>query len=117
MPHKLINRNSDLKRLWDEGYVLEIVGGTHLFVHEVPYVNEKGEVSRGTLVTSLNLQGDITISPVVDHVMYFAGDYPFDNNGVKLEKLVNSSSDSVIVEGRVVNYSFSHKPSTGYANY
>lgn len=117
MPHKLISRNPDLKKLWNEGYVLEIVGNTHLFVHEVPYVNDKGKVSRGTLVTSLDLQGDATTSPVPDHVIHFMGGYPFDDKGVKLEKLVNASSDSIIVENRIVNHSFSHKPSTGYVDY
>lgn len=50
----LINHSPDLKQLWDEGYVLEI-RGAFLLVHEIPYVNSKREIKKGTLVSTLNL--------------------------------------------------------------
>jgi len=46
MSHQLINHSSDLKRLRDEGYDIEIKSG-HLLVKDVPYVNSNKEVKRG----------------------------------------------------------------------
>src|SRR5690348_7350995 len=71
---QLISRSPDLKRLRDEGYNLEIRAG-HLLVKDVPYVNFKKEVQRGTLVSKLVLAGDMTTRPD-DHVAHFMGDHP-----------------------------------------
>ena len=46
------NLNSDLKRLREEGYYVQIVGG-FLVMREVPYVNAQLEVKTGTLISSL----------------------------------------------------------------
>lgn len=49
MSNKLINRSTDLKRLRDEGYEIEVRGG-HLIVHHIPYVNSNREVKIGKLI-------------------------------------------------------------------
>ena len=62
MLSKLILHNSDLKRLMDEGYEIEVRGG-HLIVHQIPYVNSKCELMTGKLITPLELSGEKTIKP------------------------------------------------------
>ena len=54
MSQRPISRSADLKKLRDEGYDLEIRSGC-LLVKDVPYVNSKREVKRGTLVMKLVL--------------------------------------------------------------
>jgi ThiF family len=117
MSHKLISRNADLKKLRDEGYELEIVSDTHLLVHNVPYVTSDRRVARGVLITHIELQGDITNTPVSDHVMRFQGNKPCDHEGNELTSIINLSSDEMVVNGVISNHSFSSKPQSGYANY
>ena len=109
MSHRLISHNDDLKRLQDEGYNIE-VRDTLLLIHDVPYVNEKGEVKRATLVSTLGLNADITQSPVQDHVVWFTGEYPCKKIGSKMTMIVNETRVYEIVPGLVVNHSFSSKP-------
>ena len=117
MSHRLISHNDDLKRLQDEGYNIE-VRDTLLLIHDVPYVNEKGEVKRATLVSTLGLNADITQSPVQDHVVWFTGEYPCKKIGSKMTMIVNETRVYEIVPGLVVNHSFSSKPiPPGYLNY
>lgn len=69
---KLINHSPDLKQLKDEGYSIEVKHGVFLLVHDIPYVNAEREIRFGTLVSNLNLAGDVTIKPDT-HVIYFIG--------------------------------------------
>lgn len=117
MSHKLINRSADLKKLWDEGYELEIVSDTHLLVHNVPYVTSDRQIARGVLITHIELQGDVTNTPVSDHVMRFQGNKPCDHEGNELSSIINQSSDETVVDSVVSNHSFSSKPPSGYTNY
>ncbi|RSV41110.1 ThiF family adenylyltransferase [Sphingomonas sp. ABOLE] len=82
MSQQLISRNPDLKRLSDEGYAVEIVGG-HLIIRDVPYVTETRRVRRGTLISRLDLAGDRTIAPT-DHFVWFSGGAPCDSGGREL---------------------------------
>ncbi len=115
MSQQLINRNHDLKRLRDDGYEIDIVSG-HLVMRNVPYVNAKKQVLYGTIVSELSLSGDVTVAPQT-HVVNFAGEYPCDADGKRLEKIVNSESTSKLAEGLTTNYSFSSKPKAGYKDY
>lgn len=110
MLHKLISHSPDLKKLWDEGFVLEIKGG-HLLVHDVPYVNSQKEIAYGTLVTVLSLvgAGEKTAKPET-HVIYFTGEYPCDKDGNPIRGIQHSSQNQEICEGVKVNHSFSNKP-------
>jgi|SRR5580658_332108 len=69
MSQKPISRSSDLSRLRNEGYDLEI-RSDHLLVKDIPYVAQGKVVKRGTLVTPLKLAGDITVKPD-NHVALF----------------------------------------------
>lgn len=115
MSHSLISRSADLKRLRDEGYEVRVVGA-HLVVDHVPYVNERREVSLGTLATTLALAGNVATKPDT-HVMYFLGEFPCDKNGRPIEGLRHASATQTLTEGLVVNHSFSNKPVEGYADY
>lgn len=115
MSQQLINRNHDLKRLRDDGYEVDIVSG-HFVMRNVPYVNAKKEVLYGTLVSELSLSGDVTVVPQT-HVINFAGEYPCDVDGKKLDKIVNNESTTKLAEGLTINYTFSSKPTAGYKDY
>ncbi len=115
MSQQLINRNHDLKRLRDDGYEIDVVSG-HLVMRNVPYVNAGKQVLYGTLVSELSLSGDVTVTPQT-HVINFAGEYPCDADGKRLDKIVNSESTNKLAEGLTVNYSFSSKPVAGYKDY
>lgn len=113
----LTSRNPDLARLVQDGYELAILHN-HLVITGVPYVNSKGEVRLGTLVSDMgSISGDVTASPVQPHTAMWAGEYPCDSTGKPLEKLRHTSGDQALGPDLTVNHSFSHKPSDGYRDY
>lgn len=79
MSLQLINLNSDLKRLRDEGYFIQVKNG-FLIMRDVPYVNSNRHVCRGTIISSLSLAGDRTRIPDT-HVVHFDGDMPCNAEG------------------------------------
>jgi len=115
MSQPLINRSPDLKALVDDGYEIDIVSG-HLVIHNVPYVNAQKQVRRGTLVSTLDLTGDVTTTPGT-HVAMFAGEHPCDREGRELKKIKHQSKREVICDGLVIDHSFSSKPAGGYRDY
>jgi len=115
MSAPLTSRSADLRRLVDDGYELEVAHG-HLLVHHVPYVTSKGEVTYGTLVSTLTLSGDKTTTPDT-HVMMFAGETPCDEQGQPLSRIIHNAGRQHLAEGITVDFLFSSKPGGGYANY
>ncbi|KTE78449.1 ThiF family adenylyltransferase [Sphingopyxis sp. A083] len=119
MSPPLTSRNPDLARLVQDGYELAILHN-HIVISGVPYVNSKGEVRLGTLVSDMsNISGDITVSPITNgkHVAMWAGEHPCDSSGKPLEHMRHASGDQVLGPGLTVNHSFSKKPSAGYRDY
>lgn len=112
---QLISRSPDLKRLQDEGYEIEIRSG-HLLVHRVPYVTAHQQVAYGTLVSTLDLEGDRATRPST-HVIMFRGEMPCYADGTEIEAIRNYDGDKEIFGGFTVNHLFSSKPTNGYANY
>lgn len=108
MPHPLINRSPDLKKLQNEGYELEIKSG-FLLVKGVPYVNSRKDVQRGTIVAKLVLAGNVTARPD-DHVAYFAGEHPCNADGTEIVQIKHVSGERTLAEGVVIQHSFSAKP-------
>jgi uncharacterized protein DUF6791 len=88
----------------------------HLVITSVPYVNSRGEIRLGTLVSDLSMAGDVTTTPG-NHVAMFCGEFPCDQHGKPLEKLRHGSGDNVVGPGLVTNHSFSRKPPGGYTDY
>ena len=84
MSRKLFSRNEEFQRLRADGYYVQIIDEKFLLIRQVPYVNERREVALGTLVTPLELAGDVALKPVADHQVFFDGDYPCDASGVKM---------------------------------
>ena len=120
MSRSLINRNPDLKALADDGYEIDIVSG-HLVIYNIPYVNSDRQVKRGTLVSVLDLAGDVTTHPK-SHVALFAGECPCDREGHELARIMHGNERKVISDDLVVDHSFSSKPREGsskvsYSNY
>ena len=116
MSHALISHSEDLKRLVEEGYEIEIRSG-HLILHRVPYVSSERVVKYGQLICPLTVNGSKTGRPA-DHTMYFAGEYPCDNQGEAIEALRNNSNHQELAEGLWVDHYFSAKPVEGnYEDY
>ena len=115
MSRQLINRNSDLQKLEEDGYEVEIVSG-HLVIHNVPYVDTQSRIRRGKLVSTLDLSGDQTVKPST-HVALFTGDHPCDRNGKKLPHMEHGVKRQEISADVIVERSFSCKAIGGYADY
>lgn len=115
MSNTPIARSADLTRLRNEGYNIDVREG-FLLVKDVPYVNSRREVLRGTLVSKLDLAGDVTTPPST-HAAFFAGECPCDQNGTPLSKIVTGSNRQELATGVVVDHSFSAKPPDPYPDY
>ena len=115
MSHQLINHNEDLRKLQDEGYNIDLID-SYLVIHDIPYVNENRLVVYGTIASSLSLSGNSTNKPDT-HAALWVGSYPCDYKGAKLINLVAGSDHTRIRDGLVSSFSFSQKPSEGYADY
>ena len=110
-----ISPSHDLNALLDDGYEIEIKG-SHLVIHNVPYVNADKQVKRGKLVSVLDLAGDETTKPST-HIALFAGDFPCNKDGRPLRQLEHQSKRQTIADDLVIDHSFSNKPKEGYENY
>jgi len=115
MSQKPISLSADLKRLRDEGYFIQIVGG-FLVMREVPYVNSQRQVRRGNLISSLTMAGDVTRTPDT-HVAFFDGEFPCRADGTQMHQISHQSGQLPLGNGMVAKHSFSSKPSTGYTDY
>lgn len=115
MSRQRISLSPDLALLQAEGYEVAI-RYDHLVITGVPYVNSRGEVRLGTLVSDLSMAGDRTTKPQ-NHVAMFCGEFPCDRDGKPVEKLRHGTGDNVIGPGLTTNHSFSRKPAEGYADY
>jgi len=115
MSQKPLNLSPDLKRLREEGYFVQIVGG-FLLMREVPYVDAQRQVKTGSLISSLNLAGDVTRRPDT-HVAYFTGEYPCGADGIPIRQISHQSSVINLGKGLIAKHSFSSKPPEGYTDY
>jgi hypothetical protein len=115
MSHRLISHSPDLKRLRDEGYVVQIQGGL-LLLREIPYVNAQRQVRTGTLISTLNMAGDVT-QYAQDHVASFDGDFPCNADGTAIHQIFHHSGDMDLGNGVIAKHSFSSKPASGYTDY
>lgn len=108
MSKRLIDLSSDLKKLRDEGYNLEIYSN-YLLVKDIPYVNSKLEIKYGILVSELTMSGEKTDVPN-DHVVEFIGETPCDLFGSPLSKIIIDSSKRNLGNELTVQCKFSSKP-------
>jgi hypothetical protein len=115
MSHKLINHSPDLKKLRDEGYVVQIQGG-FVLLKEIPYVNAQRQILTGTLISTLSMAGDTTCRPDT-HVVHFDGEFPCNADGTPIHEIVNQSSNFDLGNGLMAKHLFSSKPASGYIDY
>jgi len=108
MSRPLIARSPDLKQLRDEGYDIQIIQG-YAALRDVPYLNAKGEIKRGILVSTLAMANDVTVKPDT-HVALFAGEYPHHADGKPIERIRHTENRTAVGDSIVTNYSFSAKP-------
>lgn len=116
MSQQLINLNSDLKRLRNEGYEIEVYGG-YLIIHHIPYVNCKMEVNYGSLVSTLTLANQTTVSKPDTHTIYFVGNDPCNTDGSLITAIMHSHANIIIKPELTAIRMFSNKPPNGYSNY
>jgi hypothetical protein len=115
MSRELFSRSPDLKRLRDEGYFVQVRGAL-LLMREVPYVTAGRQVRTGTLVSSLNLAGDVAQRPDT-HQVWFDGEFPCRPDGTPIEAIRHTSGDFALGHGVTAKHHFSSKPDGGYADY
>lgn len=85
---QLIDRSEDLRRLYDEGYEIEIRSEpAYVIVHHVPFVTAERKVEFGTLVCPYTNE-----RPLPDHTMYFCGGTPHDAKGNKFPHIIEDTS-------------------------
>lgn len=115
MSLQVINHSSDIKKLRDYGYEVEVIGN-YLLMYSVPYLNAKKEVVKGTLVSNVSIANNQVAKPNT-HVIHFAGEFPCNIDGSIIHQLQHSSLTMNLTDRIVVNHSFSNKPVNGYQNY
>ena len=116
MSHQLISLSPDLKRLRDEGYEIQVCGG-YLLIHHIPYVNGNREVKFGILVSELNLLNSTRTAKPNNHVIYFSGEQPCNQDGTVITQIQHGGVTMTPAPGVTVNLSFSNKPPSGYDDY
>ena len=107
MSPRPIALSPDLLRLRNEGYDLDITGNC-LLVRDVPYVDSGRNVRRGTLISKLDLNGDITNKPT-DHTAYWIGEHPCHRDGRKNESIQHPNGPQVLGDGLRADFMFSAK--------
>lgn len=116
MSQQLINHSPDLKRMRDEGYEIEVIGG-YLIIHHIPYVNRNKEIKFGSLVSTLVLKNVQTTAKPDTHVIHFIGENPCEINGSIITAIQYNNAASNLNANLKVDRSFSNKPPSGYPNY
>ncbi|ABF10231.1 conserved hypothetical protein [Cupriavidus metallidurans CH34] len=91
------------------------VEGGSLVMLNVPYVNAKGEVKEGKIISPLLLAGDVTQKPE-PHTVHFEGEFPCDAGGKPLQAISACGVPADL--HAVAQYYLSTKPdANGYTDY
>ncbi|MEM5367222.1 ThiF family adenylyltransferase [Paraburkholderia azotifigens] len=115
MSAALFNRNPDLKRLWDEGFQMRVQDG-NLVMLDVPYLNAKGEVKTGMIISPLLLSGDVTQKPE-PHTVHFEGEFPCDANHSPLKQISAGSHVPTDLHAVARHYLSTKPDDKGYVDY
>ena len=115
MSERQISLSLDIQRLVDEGFAIQIRAG-HLLVLDVPYLDHKREVRRGSIVMPIRWAGDKS-APPADHVAWFAGECPHRADLRPLKHIIGDGHRN-LAEGVAVDFQLSSKPPGGsYPDY
>ncbi len=116
MLQQLISHSQDLRKIRDEGYEVEIIGG-YLLIHQIPYINHLKEIKRGVLVSTLDLLNNQETAKPKTHVVFFKGEFPCHKDGSEIQGIKHQSLTKRLIDGLEINHSFSNKPPSGYKDY
>ena len=112
MSNSLIDRNPDLRALYESGYSLE-VRGAYLIVKDIPYLQTPdGKLGKAHLITCLE-QAQQTTKPPSDHTVWWTGDVPYRADGQNMEEYLSCGrweTGHDIGEGVTVYMQWSRKP-------
>ena len=114
MLRQLVSHNDDIKRLVEKGYAVSF-DSAYLIVRDIPYLDGKGALQIGTLVSKLVFTDKEHVTQD-DHQVYFAGSVPFGLDGKPIPNLGGGPSQLPMSEASadvVVQRSFSNKPKVG----
>lgn len=108
MSQTLISLNKDLLRLQEEDFSIEECDGW-LITHRIPYVDEHRCIGEGTLFIKLDLAIDGHTTKPSNHVAYWIGNWPCNQDGSHLPALVNRGQRQEIglCKGETSDYMFS----------
>lgn len=112
MFRKLVNHNPDLQRLVERGYAVAFDDANYLVVRDVPYLDAKGEVQKGAIVSKLVFVDDERVQQD-DHQVFFAGGVPHELDGTPIRNLGGGPTSLAMSQASVdviVQRSFSNKP-------
>lgn len=102
------SRSPDLQRLRDDGYDLSIVAGM-LVVRDVPFVDMRLAVRRGTLAVPLVMSGDRTARPD-RHGALWGGGTPCDRYGRPLANVIQSPLRHSLPSGIAISHQLCNRP-------
>ncbi|OHD78271.1 MAG: hypothetical protein A2023_07245 [Sulfuricurvum sp. GWF2_44_89] len=107
---------TDLDKLLADGYNAYMYESL-LIVQDIPYVNERKEVDRGVLVSTLTVSGNTAVYQrnAGKHVIHFQGQKPCDDNGKQLD-MIHTVSSVQHANHITTSYSFSRKPPNDYGS-
>jgi hypothetical protein len=105
-------RSADLAHLAADGFELELTQAGHLLVRHVPYRTPAGAAAYGTIVSKIEMNGDIAVTPVPDHTIWFVGQLPCDGLNQPLKGVIESRTQEV-EPGLAVDHRLSCKRNDG----
>ena len=111
MLRQLVSHNDDIKRLVEKGYAVSF-DAAYLVVRDIPYLDDKGALQTGALVSKLVFTDKEHVTQD-DHQVYFAGSVPFGLDGKPIPNLGGGAIQLPMSEASadvVVQRSFSNKP-------
>lgn len=113
---RLVRESRDLSALVADGYAVRIVSG-YLVIDDIPFINDAGQVHRGSFLCPLDNNGFTTITPAT-HVMCFVGGVPRDKAGSPIDGLINEHVDKWSAGSDLTAAcGFSQKPEGGYPDF
>ncbi len=118
MLQQLISHSPDLAKLNSEGYILEVDGGQHLLVHQIPYLNSSAEIKYGSLIAILTLSSPNRAGLPPDHTIFFSGEKPHNADGTEMSAIILNNDIKRLTNDITVTHQFSSRPTTGnYTDY
>lgn len=106
---ELANHNDDIRRLLERGYALRF-DSDYLVVRDIPYLDDKGALQWGAMVTVLVFENNQRVRQH-NHQVFFAGSLPHGIDGKPIPNLGNSDATLPLAKADVVvQRQFSNKP-------